>query len=124
LAAARHGADALLVVQAACDQIRDTNGWAATYALVIPVLFAPAGELETVFHTNATMFDVRNGYLYMAAESEAENEQKRAHVWLDSDEGLEVARAKAIEDLGKELGEQLEGMHAQAERGGVSGPLP
>jgi hypothetical protein len=117
LAAARHGADALLVVDGGYEQASSTNGWAVSYALLVPVLFAPGGELETVFRANAAMYDVRNGYLYMTAESETEDRQERAHLWIDEEEGVRASKTEAIDELSEEIGRRLAHMLGEEARG-------
>jgi hypothetical protein len=107
LAAAEHGADAILVVEGQVDQETHDNAWLATYPLLLPILFAPAQELDTRFVANARMLDVRNGFLYLTAEAEGLEEQQRAHLWIDRDGGIRVAKQDAIAHLGAELGERL-----------------
>lgn len=107
VAAAQHGADAVIVVRGSFVQERRDNGWAATYALLLPIFFAPAQEQETVFVAEATMLDVRNGYLYLTAEGEASQSQQRAHVWVDARDGVETSRRGAVTELARELGRRL-----------------
>lgn len=125
LAAAHHGAHAILVVDGAVEQETSDNGWLVTYPLLLPILFAPAQELDTRFATEAAMHDVRNGYLYLTAESEAMEEQQRAHVWIDREGGVEEARRRAIEHLRDELAARLEHLvSVEAETASASEPEP
>jgi hypothetical protein len=107
LAAAHYGADAVISVTGSYEQRRSENGWAATYALLLPILFAPAQEQTTVFVAEAHMIDVRNGYLYLAAEGEATQSQQRAHLWVRADEAIEYCRREAVNLLTRELGERI-----------------
>lgn len=107
LAAARHGAHALLVIEGRSEQETSDNGWLATYPLLLPVLFAPAQELDSRFTADASMYDVRNGFLYVTAEAEGFEEQQRAHVWIDHEGGVVEARRRSIEHLHEELRERL-----------------
>ncbi|MCB9597305.1 MAG: hypothetical protein H6719_31560 [Sandaracinaceae bacterium] len=107
LAAARHGAHALLIVEGRPEQRFSDNAWVATYPLLLPILFAPAQELDTRFALDAQMYDVRNGFLYLTAEAEGLEEQQRAHVWIDRDGGVREARNRAIEYLHAELRDRL-----------------
>ncbi|MCC6875494.1 MAG: hypothetical protein IT378_14395 [Sandaracinaceae bacterium] len=107
LAAARYGADAVVIVRGTYEQRRRENLWAATYVLVLPILFAPAQEQETVFVAEASMVDVRNGYTYLAAEGEASQSQQRAHVWVRGEEGVDASRRRAVSLLAEELGARL-----------------
>ena len=110
LAGAQTGADAILVVDGRAEQRSRSNGWAATYPLILPIFFAPAGELETNFRSEATLYDVRNGFLYATAEAEAEGLQRRAHLWLNRERGLEETRREVMEQLRSELTRRLQSL--------------
>jgi hypothetical protein len=107
LEAARHGADAILLVQGFPEQSRASNGWAAAYALLLPVLFAPGGELHTRFRVEARLVDVGNRYLYATALAETERHQTAPHPFLDAGGQLEAARSEAVAELTEELGARL-----------------
>lgn len=106
-AAARFGAEAVIMVRGSYQQQRRENLWAATYVLLLPIFFAPAQEQETVFVVEATMIDVRNGYTYLAAEGEASQSQQRAHVWVRGEEGIDTSRREAVRLLSDELAERF-----------------
>jgi hypothetical protein len=116
IAAARHGADAVLVVSGG-DEVRESlNGWAASYAALLPMLFAPGSELEVRFTTHAELWDVRNEYLYLSARAEEEAHQQRALCWLDSEAAIEQAQAASVKLLVGELEQRFAGLHAVAKR--------
>ncbi len=115
LAAARHGAHAILIVEGRSEQETSDNGWLATYPMILPILFAPAQELDSRFAIDAQMYDVRNGFLYLTAESEGLEEQQRAHVWIDRDGGIREARRLAVEHLHAELRDRLAHLVGAAE---------
>ncbi|HMJ10176.1 MAG TPA: hypothetical protein VK524_02165 [Polyangiaceae bacterium] len=116
IAAARHGADAVLVVSGA-DEVRESlNGWAASYAVLLPMLFAPGSELEVRFTAHAELWDVRNEYLYLSARAEEEAHQQRALCWLDSEGATEQAQAASVKLLAGELEQRFAGLHAVAKR--------
>jgi hypothetical protein len=114
VAAARHGADAVLVVSGEDEAEHDWNAWAASYVALLPVLFAPAAELQVRFVAHAELWDVRNEFLYMAAEGEARAEQQRAVLALDHEEGAATAQREALALLGGELEKRLSKLHAGA----------
>lgn len=103
VAAARHGADAVLVVSGEEELEREENGWAVSYVALLPMLFVPGSELDAIFHTTAELWDVRNEYLYLAVEAESEAQQTRALALIDSEEALEDAQASSLELLKQEL---------------------
>lgn len=90
-----------------------SNGWAATYALILPIFFAPAQELETRFRSEATLYDVRNGYLYATAEAESEQSQRRAHLWIDREGGVEETRRAVVDLLAEEINRRLVNLAAE-----------
>lgn len=112
VAAARHGADAVLIVSGIDEAERSANGWAATYAAVLPLFFAPGNDLDVVFTTHAEMWDVRNEYLYLAAEAEAESHQRRALPYIDVEEAIEESQAEAVTLLATELQGRFDRLHA------------
>ena len=120
LAAARHGAHAILIVEGRSEQETSDNGWLATYPLLLPILFAPAQELDSRFAIDAQMYDVRNGFLYLTAESEGLEEQQRAHVWIDRDGGVRESRARAVELLHAELRDRLAHLVGERDDGSIA----
>ena len=114
VAAARHGADAVLVVSGA-DEVKHTgNGWTLAYLAILPMAFAPGNEVDVLFIAHAEMWDVRNEYLYLAAEAESEARQQRPLFFVDSEQATRDAHAEATELLATELGERFRQLHASA----------
>ena len=113
-AAARHGADAVLIVSGIDEAERSANGWATTYAAVLPIFFAPGNDLDVLFTTQAEMWDVRNEYLYLAAEAEAESHQRRALPYIDVEEAIEQSQAEAVALLAGELKNRFDRLHTAA----------
>lgn len=108
LAAARQGADAVLLVNGAMDVDEHNNGWSTTYALLLPALFMPGNELDALYMTTASLWDVRNGFLYLTAESEATAHQTRAPLYIHESSAIAKARREAMEGLRDELIPRLE----------------
>ncbi len=98
-AAAQHGADALLVVSGSEEIDQSPNGWAATYLLVLPMLFVPGTELEALFTARATLWDVRNEALYLSAEAESIQQDKVALARVDAKKVVERAKEEALGKL-------------------------
>jgi hypothetical protein len=116
IAAARHGADAVLVVSGEDVAEHGTNAWAASYVALLPLLFAPGSELDVTFTAHAELWDVRNEYLYLSAEAESETHQQRALCWLDRREATTKAQSQAVALLTKELEQRFAGLNASASR--------
>ncbi len=113
LAAARAGADAVLIVNGVSDTDRYNNPLAATYALLITPLFVPGTVLDGLFIANASLWDVRNQYLYLSSEAEATASETRPAFFIEETHVIQEAKAEAVAALAKRLGGQLSGMAAK-----------
>lgn len=110
LAAARHGADALLVVSGVNDLDRYTNNWSWTYIVIVPTLFVPGTVNDSLFMARAAMWDVRNEFLYLTAESESMKRQTRPAAYADIREVTLEAKTEAVNLLGEEISKMLTSM--------------
>ena len=109
LAAAEHGADALIVVAGAADVDVSANGWAVTYLAVVPLLFAPGNDMDALFVARAAMWDVRNEYLCLTADSESARSQKRPAAFTEDRKALiDSARSDAVQQLTEEISKRLQ----------------
>jgi hypothetical protein len=111
VAAARQGADAVLVFSADDLEKREANAWAFSYLALVPMLFAPGNELRVDFTTHAELWDVRNEYLYLAAVAAARAEQQRALPYIDLEEASADAQKESLELLVKELTKRFTRLH-------------
>jgi len=111
VAAARQGVDAVLVVTGSDAVEHALNGWATTYLAVLPMLFAPGTELRVDFTIQAELWDVRNEYLYLAAEAEARAEQARAFPYIDREEASAQAQTESLDLLVHELEKRFAKLH-------------
>ena len=64
-------------------------GW--SYLLLLPTLFVPGSQADTLFFANATLWDVRNEFLYLTAETEATSSITYVAAFGKRDEELVVA---------------------------------
>lgn len=103
LAAARAGADAVLIVNGVAAVDRYNNALAATYLLLVTPLFVPGTVLDVLFVANASVWDVRNDFLYLAVESEATSSRTAPPAFLDEALLLRETRADALRELEVEL---------------------
>lgn len=110
LVAAKHQADALLIISGATQIDRYLNNWGFSYILLFPALFVPGSEADTLFIANATLWDVRNEYLYLTAETEATTSETYVAVWGGKEKDLvKEAKTKAMEQLKAEIKKMLKG---------------
>lgn len=117
LAAAQHGADALIVVAGAADVDVSANGWAVTYLAVAPLLFVPGNDMDALFIARAAMWDVRNEFLYVTADGESARSQTRPAAFTENRKALiDPLRSEAIGQLTQELSRRLQRLAANAGR--------
>lgn len=111
LAAARHNADAVMVISGTGDVDKYTNNLGWTYFLLVTGLFVPGNEADALFMTSATLWDVRNEYLYLTAEAEAKtNESYIPAFGKQNKEYLSGAKSKAMTKLRAEVKSMIEGI--------------
>lgn len=110
VAAAQHKADALLIIHGAGDVDRYTNKWGWSYLLIAPALFVPGSEADTLFISSATMWDVKNEYLYLTAEVEATGKETYIAAFGSTDKDLLAeAKKQSLLKLKSELTKQIQG---------------
>jgi hypothetical protein len=110
LAAAKHQADALLVISGAGQTDRYINNLGWTYALILPALFIPGSEADTLFVTNAALWDVRNEFLYLTAEAEATTNKSYIAAFGKQDKELiNEAKTSSLIQLKSELYKMIKG---------------
>ncbi len=103
LAAARAGADAVIIVNGVSSVDRYNNAWGGTYFLIIPPFFIPGTVADGLVMLNAVMWDVRNQYLYMSAEAEGTARQVKPAFFIEENHLISEARANAVAGLKKEV---------------------
>jgi len=109
-AAARQGADAVLIISGAQETNLRPNLLSSFYLLLLPVFFVNGTEMETYFAARASLWDVRNEYLYLGAEAESERAAARPRASLNRETFLLKTRVEALERLKVELTRQLQGI--------------
>lgn len=103
LAAARAGADAVLVVNGTSAVDRYNNDLGLTYLLLVTPFFVAGTEADALFLANATLWDVRNQYLYLALEGEGTAKEVKPAYYINEKRLVTAARATALSNLKDEL---------------------
>jgi hypothetical protein len=111
--AAQEGADALIVVSAVNDVDQYTTDWAWTYVALFPALFVPASVSDVLFISRAAMWDVRNEFLYLTAESEVLINRKYPAVFRQDKKQTADAKNDSLNGLQTELEKRLSSLNAQ-----------
>lgn len=110
LVAAKHQADALLVVSGGAQIDRYINKWGWSYILLLPTLFVPGSEVDTLFIANASMWDVKNEFLYLTAEAEATSSDSYVAAFEKRDKDLvDEVKTQSLKKLKRELMKMIKG---------------
>ena len=111
LVAAKHQADALLIVTGATQIDRYTNSWGWSYLMILPALFVSGSKADTLFLSNASLWDVKNEFLYLTAESEATTSETYVAAFGKSDKELiGESKTQALKGLKTELEKMIKGI--------------
>jgi len=108
VAAARHSADAVLVITGIADIDDYNNLLAMTYVGLVTALFVPGSEIDALFMVNAILWDVNNQFLYFAAEAEGTSHQMRPPILIRESLAIENAKRRAVPLLYDELIKKME----------------
>ncbi len=110
-AAARAGADAVLVVNGVSDVDRYNNSLGPTYAFLITPFFVPGTEVDSLFLVNATMWDVQNESLYMSVETEGMAKETGGAFQIYEKPLIQQAKSNALIGLRNEITNRLSKMN-------------
>lgn len=99
-AAARFGADALLILAAATDVDRYVNPLSVSYLTIGAMWCIPGSHRDALTMIEGVMLDVRNGYLYAAAEAEGQARQVRPWMYADDEPVRKASRLEALKAFG------------------------
>jgi len=110
LAAARSGVDAVIIVSGVSDVDHYNNVLGVTYILIVTGAFIPGTVLDGLFMVNASMWDVRNEFLYMSAEAESMASETRPAFFIEEERVIENAKKSALVALKEELQSQFKGL--------------
>jgi hypothetical protein len=113
LAAARTGADAVLVVSGTADVDRYNNALGPTYILILTGFFVPGTEVDGLFMVNASMWDVRNQFLYLATEAEGVMHKTAPAFFIEEKHIISGAKSEALDMLAKDIGNRLTQLSAK-----------
>jgi hypothetical protein len=106
LAAARHGADAVLIVTGASDVDRYSR-WPSLLYVTLVGLWVVGTHSDGIFLASGSLWDVRNEFLYATAEAEGTLGRTRPALLLEDEEMIAGAKRTALTALANELGSRL-----------------
>lgn len=107
LAAARYGADALLIVNDASSVDRYNNPAAFFYLTIVGAYLVPGTHSDALVMIKASLWDVQNEYLYATEEAEGIAKRIGPAFVLEDVDSIDQAKKVAIEDFGKKFTDRL-----------------
>lgn len=113
LAAARTGADAVLIVNGVSDVDRFNNALAYSYWLLVTPLVVAGTEADGLFLANASLWDVRTPYRYLSVDSEGMARDIKPVVFVNEKRALAGAKTMALDALKRELASRLRALGAK-----------
>ncbi len=107
LAAAKHGADAVLYLRCVEQEDKYLNSFSLLYLTILGYWAAPGTSIDVLLMLQGAMWDVGNEYLYLTVESEAEGSVWGPGATVDAKNARERAKKKALESFSEELVERM-----------------
>jgi hypothetical protein len=99
LAAARTGADAVMVIDGIGSVDKYNNVLGATYCLIITPFFIPGTIADSLYISRANLWDVRNEFLYLSLEAEATATETRPAFFIERQRVIKEAKIKSLNKL-------------------------
>ena len=103
LAAARCGADVLLVVHGASQTDSYKNPAAVLNLTIAGGYLVPASHKDSLFLMEGCLFDVDNGYIYTGVQAEGVGKIVRPTFLVASKDSVAIAKTRAVTQFGEEL---------------------
>jgi len=107
IAAARAGADAVMVIDGISSVDKYNNPLGATYCLIVTPFFIPGTEADALFVSRANLWDVRNEYLYLSVESEGLANETRPAFFIENERVIEKAKNESLKNLAPDILERI-----------------
>ena len=107
-AAARVGADAILIISDASESETYNNLLGATYLFIAPYFLIPGTVADSISISRASLWDVRNQHLYLTASAEGQAKETRPGIFIESDRVAKKPRIKSLKSLSDKLSIEFE----------------
>jgi len=110
--AAKHGANALLVIQGDCEVASYQNPAAVFNLTVVGGYLVPGSHRDALITLHGALVDVGNGFLYASIESQGEGKILRPTFIVQDKPAIDKAKTKALENFGPELLKHMRHVYA------------
>lgn len=108
LAAAKHGASALLVIRGSRVLDEYFNPLAALYLTIVGYFIVPGSHADATVTLDGALFDVANEYLYVSLDAEGKGESFGPGAILEGDRATADAKREALTLFGNALFDRME----------------
>ncbi len=110
LAAAKCGADVLLVVDGASQSDSYMNPAAVLYLTIVGGYLVPGSHVDSLFMIEGCLFDVDNGFLYTSAQAEGVGKIVRPSFLIEEKDAITKAKTQAIGKFSDALLRQMKSL--------------
>lgn len=117
VAAARHRADAVLMIDTYSDTHYYPNPLSITYLAIVPMFLVPGSEVDSLGVISGTLWDTRNQYLYATSYSDALLHKRRPPVFINGEEFEQKSIETAAPIFVADLAERFESLFIDPENG-------
>ena len=114
LAAAKHGADAVLPIKGVSQADSYVDGTAICNLLIIPGYVVPSSHRDVLLLLRGAMWDVGNQCLYLSVDAEGEAKTRAPTFRIKDDAGMDEAKQVALAGFGDELQKRLQALKGTA----------
>lgn len=112
VAAAKHGANALLVIQGDCEVESYKNPAAVLNLTIVGGYVVPASHRDALVQLQGALVDVGNGFLYTSVDAEGEGSIIRPTFIVEDKPAVEKAKLQALSNFGPELLKRMRAVRA------------
>ena len=120
VAAAKHGANALLVIQGDCEVDSYKNPAAVFNLTIVGGYVIPASHRDALVVLQGALVDVGNGFLYASVGAEGEGHVIRPTFIVEDKPAIEKAKQQALTNFGPELLKRMRAVRANFAGGVVN----
>ena len=121
-AAARYGADMIVIVTGVGAVDRSNNGYAALYPTILGAYLAPGTVSEALVLIEGSLWDVRSGFSYGTLKAEGQSRLVGPVMSIEDRDALMQGKHRALETFSAQLVERLRLLMPSQQRGAHSQP--
>ncbi len=103
VAAAKCGADVLLVINGAAQTDSYKNPASMLYLTIVGGYVVPGSHVDALFLMEGCLFDVDNGYVYAGTQAEGEGKIIRPTFLIEEKDAISRAKTQAVARFSEEL---------------------